>query len=188
MPSLRSLARFAAYTIAVLLAAVWLSAGIASLDQPLFDLGRPRIGDAILAFARKFALSPAATLRLACMLAGLKLLLGAYFLLAIVVATCERVRRRACGDEMLELGLFVSALASIVAVSPLIGERLRVGIALGELLLCVMASGLIAFAHSPVKQRQRPGFVRQGLSWGATRIAAAYVKARLIAVTPQQGV
>jgi hypothetical protein len=184
MPSLRSLARFAAYAMVVLLAAVWLSAGVASLDQPLFDLGRPRIGDAILAFARRFALSPDATLRLACMLAGLKLLLGAYFLLAIVVAACDRVRRRTCGDEVLELGLFVSALASIVAVSPRIADRMALGIALGELLLCVMASGLIAFAHSPVTRRQRSGF-RHTAGWAAMRISAALATAT--AATPRQG-
>jgi hypothetical protein len=187
MPSLRSLARFAAYAIAVLLAAVWLSAGIASLDQPLFDLGRPRIGDAIIAFARKLALSPAGTLRLASMLAGFKLLLGIYFLLAIAVAMSERIRLRSGGDEILELGLFVSALASIVAVSPLIGERLWLGVALGELLLCVMASGLIAFAHSPSRRRHGASFARRLAAWAATTISAGYARARAVAVPPQPG-
>jgi hypothetical protein len=152
MSTLRVLARFTAYTIALLLALVWISGGIASLERPLYDLGRAHIGDSIIALARSLSLSPAGILRFACMLAGLKLLLGAYFLLAIVMAAYERIRWRISGDEMLEVGLFMSALASIVAVSPLLHDRLALGAAIGELLLCVLASGLVAFARTPVRK------------------------------------
>jgi hypothetical protein len=182
---LRSLARLIAYVIAFLLAAVWLSGGIASFDQPLLDLGRARIGDAILAFARNFSLSPAGTLRLASMLAGLKLLIGFYFLLAIVVAGYERMRRRGAGDEILELGLFMSALATIVAVSPVIDNQLALGIAIGELLLCVLASGLIGFARSPVRE-PRPSLVLRLAGWVAARIVNAWSRARPAVAMAQQ--
>jgi hypothetical protein len=165
MSTLRALARFTAYLIALLLAAVWISAAIVSLEQPLYDLGRAHVGDAIIRFARSVALSPESTLRLAGMLAGLKLLIGTYFLLAIAVAAHERVRWRTRSDEMLELGLFVSALASIVAVSPLIADAKALGTAIGELLLCVIASGLVAFARAPRKPRPIGRALAVKLDW-----------------------
>jgi hypothetical protein len=144
---LRRLALSAAYGIVLLLAAVWISSALASLQQPLFDLGRARIGDAIIAFAGALSLSPECTLKLAHMLVGVKLLLGAYLLASLIGAVYERVRWGASGDEMLDLGLFLSAIATIVAASPVLtdGEALRA--AVGELLLCGMASGLSAFAR-----------------------------------------
>ena len=45
---LRYLARCGAYAITMLLAAVWTVGGLESLTRPLFDLGKPRIGDAII--------------------------------------------------------------------------------------------------------------------------------------------
>jgi hypothetical protein len=144
---LRRLAFSLAYAFALLLAAVWISSALLSLQQPLFDLGRPRIGDAIIGFAGALALSPENTLKLAHMLAGVKLLLGAYLLAAVVSAICERVRWGESGDEMLDLGLFVSAIATIVAASPALADAQVLCAALGELLLCAMASGLSAFGR-----------------------------------------
>jgi hypothetical protein len=174
MSTLRSLARFTAYTITFLLAAVWLSSGIASAERPLFDIGRPHVGDAIIVLAGTLDLSADATLRFAGMLAGLKILLGAYFLVTIIVAICERLRWRTSGDEMLEVGLFMSAIASIVAVSPLLHDRLVLSAAIGELLLCALASGLVAFARTPVRR------IASRREWLASRPAAyAPVSARI---------
>ena len=147
MHQLRRLALSAAYGIVLLLAAVWISSALASLQQPLFDLGRARIGDAIIAFAGALTLSPECTLKLAHMLAGVKLLLGAYLLASLVAAVYERVRWGASGDEMLDLVLFLSAIASIVAASPLLPDAEALRAAVGELLLCAMASGLAAFGR-----------------------------------------
>jgi cytochrome bd-type quinol oxidase subunit 1 len=144
---LRRLALSAAYGIVLLLAAVWISSALASLQQPLFDLGRARIGDAIIAFAGALALSPESTLKLAHMLVGVKLLLGAYLVASLVGAVYERLRWGASGDEMLDLGLFLSAIASIVAASPVLADAGALRAAVGELLLCAMASGLAAFGR-----------------------------------------
>ena len=145
---LRRAALAAAYAIVVLLATVWLSAALASLHHPLFDLGKARIGDAIIAFAELLGLPPDMTLPLAQLLAGLKLLLGLYLLAASILAISARLRSRTSGDEMLDLGLFVAALASIVAAgpAPIDGEALR--ILVGELMLCAIASGLIHFTRA----------------------------------------
>ena len=139
---LRHMALTAAYAIAVLLATVWVSAGLASLHRPLFDLGNARIGDAIIGFADLLALPPEMMVQLAHLLAGLKLLLGLYLLAALILAIAARVRCRTSGDEIFDLGLFASAVASIVAAgpAPIEGEALRV--AVGELMLCALASGL----------------------------------------------
>src|SRR5262249_3163685 len=115
---LRGLARFTAYAIALLMSAVWLTSALASLKQPLFDVGRAHVGDAIIAFADMLALPPDGVLRLAHMLAGLKLLLGAYLLTAIVVAAYERVRWRTSGDQMLGLALYLPPLPPILPARP----------------------------------------------------------------------
>ena len=139
---LRRMALNAAYAIAVLLATVWVSAALAALHRSPFDLGKARIGNAILAFADLLALPPEMTLRLAHLLAALELSLGLYLLAALILAVTARLRRRTRGDEMLDLALFASAVASIVAAgpAPVEGEALRVVV--GELMLCAIASGL----------------------------------------------
>ena len=73
----------------------------------------------------------------------------------------------------------MSALASIVAVSPLVDNQLALGVAIGELLLCVLASGLIGFARSPVREREsRPLLVVRLAGWLAARIVEAWPKTR----------
>jgi hypothetical protein len=143
---LRRPARITAYAIAVLLSAVWTASALASLRQPLFDLAKPRVGDAIIAFAGVLAVPPENILKLAHLLVGLKLLLGAYLLAAVISAVYERLRYGASGDEMLDLGLFLSAVASIIAASPVFeGEALQRLI--GELMLCAIASGLASYGR-----------------------------------------
>jgi hypothetical protein len=144
---LRPLARTTAYGIALLLSAVWVTSATGSFVQPLFDLGKARIGDAIIAFGGLLHLPPQAIFELAHMLVGLKLLLGTYLLIVVIFAAYERLRWRRSGDDMLDVGLFLSAIASIIASGPLViaGEGVRVFI--GELMLCVIASGLATFAR-----------------------------------------
>jgi len=64
-----------------------------------------------------------------------------------------------------DLALFVSAIASIVAVVPALEGSEPLKRALGELMLCVLASGLIAYANgSP-----RPAKPSRSTSWQALR-------------------
>jgi hypothetical protein len=146
---LRAAARATAYGIAVLLSVMWVTSAATSFLHPLFDLGRARIGDAIIAFNGFLHLPPQAIFELAHMLVGLKLLLGTYLLIAVLFAAYERLRRRTSGDDMLDIGLFLSAIASIIASGPLViaGEGLLEFV--GELMLCIIASGLTAVARVP---------------------------------------
>jgi hypothetical protein len=148
----RRAARPTAYVIALLLSAVWLSSASASARQPLFDLGKAGIDDAIIAFAGLVALSP---LKLAQLLVGLKLLLGSYLLTAVIVAVHDSLRWGSDGDEMLDLGLFVSAIASIVAAAPVLMQGEALCGAIGELMLCAIASGLLLLARGPLVSDDR---------------------------------
>jgi hypothetical protein len=152
MSHLRRLARIAAYAIILLLAAVWISSAFASLQQPLRDLAKPQIGDAIVGFASFLTLSPAGTMRLANMLVGLKLLTGTYLLVGLAFTIYEQARWEGEGDEMIEVALFLSAIATIVAAAPVLTTTLGLQAAIGELMLCALASGLVMFGRA--KQRQ----------------------------------
>jgi hypothetical protein len=146
---LRAVARTTAYGIAVLLSVMWATSAATSYLQPLFDLGRARIGDAIIAAVRFLHLPPQAIFELAHMLIVLRLLLGTYLLIAVLLAAYERLRWRRSADAMLDTGLFLSAIASIIASGPLViaGEGLLEFV--GELMLCVIASGLTGLARVP---------------------------------------
>jgi len=147
MRALRVLARIVSCAMVLLLAAVWLSSALAAMTRPLLDIGRPRIGDAILAFASHFSLSPDITWRLAQALVGARLFIGIWLLLPLVYAAYERLRWGKISDGMLDSALFLSAIASMIAVLPVVLDpEPRLG-ALGELMLCVMASGLATFAR-----------------------------------------
>jgi hypothetical protein len=144
---LRPVARTTAYGIALLLSAVWVTSATASFVQPLYDLGKARIGDAIIAFGHFLHLPPQGIFELAHMLVALKLLLGTYLLIVVIFAAYERLRWRRSGDAMLDVGLFLSAIASIIASGPLVVEGEGVRPFVGELMLCVIASGLADFAR-----------------------------------------
>jgi hypothetical protein len=147
MYHLRRLARVAAYAIVLLLAAVWITSALASLQQPLLDLAKPQVGDAIIAFASFLALSSDGTMRLAHMLVGLKLLTGAYLVVGLAFAIYERMRWEGQGDETVEVALFLSAIATIVAAAPVMTSTLGLQTVIGELLLCALASGLVLFGR-----------------------------------------
>ena len=143
MSGLRTTARIGAYLIALLLAAVWALDAADSLQRPLYDIGRANVGEIILSLAGTFSLSAAATITLAHTLAGLKLMVGALLLAAVVMAVNDKVRLGKCDDAMLDVALFVSAMASVAASVPGLaigGEALRQVI--GELMLCIIASAL----------------------------------------------
>ena len=141
MSVMRRAARLSAYLIATLLALVWSAEAAVSLANPLYDLGRPLIGDAIIRFASLLQLSPHGTLVFAHLLAGLKLFVGVYLFMVVCTAMIAVVRGRASDDALLDVGLLLSALASVVAASPTLtmgGEPLQRLI--GELMLAAIAS------------------------------------------------
>ena len=148
MLGLQRAARIAAHLIVLLLAAVWATSAALALSSPLFDLARPLVGDAIIAVGGALELSPDGTLMLAQALAGFRLALGLFLLLAVIGAACDRLRYGASDDAMLDVALFLSSSASGIAAlvfigvggPPLIG-------ALGELILAALAGALASFGH-----------------------------------------
>jgi hypothetical protein len=158
------LARTGAYLITFLLAAVWTVGALDSLLHPLYDLGRRNVGDAIIKFTGALGLSPHVTFEFAHLLAGLKLMVGALLLTALVGAVYEKVRWGTSDDAILDVALFTAGVASVLAALPGLthgGEPLQQVI--GELMLCLIASRLAIYGRGYLVQndlpdRKRPTF------------------------------
>jgi predicted small secreted protein len=148
MLGLRRAARIAAHLIVLLLAAVWATSAGLALASPLFDLARPRVGDAIIAVARILELPPDGTLVFAQALTAFRLALGLYLLVAVVLAACNRIRWGASDDAALDVALFLSSSASAIAalVFVTVGGTPLIE-ALGELILAALAGALASFGH-----------------------------------------
>lgn len=184
MLGLRRAARIAAHVIVLLLAAVWATSADLAFASPLFDLARPRVGDAIIALGRVLELSPGGTLMLAQACAAFRLALGAFLLLTVIRAACDRIRFGASDDAMLDVALLLSSCASAVAAFVFIkvGGKPLVE-ALGELILAALAGALASFGHgapwpratlgpSPAERLARvvqPAFAFANRSWSSRR-------------------
>lgn len=158
---MRYLARCSAYFIALLLAAVWTVGALDTFTHPLFDLGRRHVGDVLIFAAGVFALPPEAILPAAHLLAGLKFMVGAFLLAALIGAVIEKVRFGSCDDAMLDVALFTAAVASVAGALPGLihgGELLLASI--GELMLCLIASWLAIHGRGYLIAQERPRFVR----------------------------
>jgi hypothetical protein len=158
---LRVSARIGAYLIALMLAAVWMFAALDSLHRPLFDIGRPVVGDSIIALTSALSFAPQAALVFAMLLVCLKLMIGAFLLATCACAIYEKVRWDACDDAMLDVALMIAALASVVSAVPGLthgGEMLNEVI--GELMLCLIASGLAIFGRGYLAKTELPPAVR----------------------------
>ncbi len=156
-------ARVSSYLVALLLALVWAAAAAVSLTHPLFDIGQPHSGDTILAFGRLLSLSPAAIVTVAHMLAGLKLFVGIYLLVTVIVAARDWVVGGTSDDAMLDVGLLMSALGSMIAALPVAGlggEPLQ-GV-IGELMLAAIASALAVYGRGFVAAPEQPRPTRYG--------------------------
>jgi hypothetical protein len=147
--ALRALGCTLAYLAALLLSAVWISGALAALASPLLDLGKPHVGTAIIVFARYLSLSPEGIFMLAHTLVGIKLALGTFLLMAVSAGIYGRLRG-AAGDAALDVALFLSAIASVVAAIPVLTETIGLHQIVGELMLCVIASTLIGAAQAPL--------------------------------------
>lgn len=142
------LARIGAYLIALLLAAVWAVSALDSLCRPLLDIGRPAVGDVIISVVTALSLAPQSALVFALLLVCLKLMVGAFLLATFMCAVYERLRWGSCDDAMLDVALLIAALASTASALPGLthgGEMLQEII--GELMLCLIASGLAIYGR-----------------------------------------
>jgi len=149
MSALRYLARLGAYLITLLLALVWSVGALETFTRPLLDLGRPHVGDVLIAVAAAIALPPDFIFMFAQLLAGLKFMVGAFLFVALVAAKRD--------DAILDVALFVAALASIGAALPGLihgGDLLLAPI--GELMLCLIASALAIFGRGYLLRDERP--------------------------------
>ena len=160
------LARTGAYLITFLLAAVWTVGALDTLLHPLYDLGRRNVGDVIIKFTGALGLSPHVTFEFAHLLAGLKLMVGALLLTALVGAIYEKVRWGTSDDAILDVALFTAGVASVLAALPGLthgGEPLQQVI--GELMLCLIASRLAIYGRGYLVQNDLPDPKRPALSY-----------------------
>jgi len=160
---LHYLARSGAYLITLLLTAVWTVAALDSLTRPLLDIGRPAVGDVIISIASALSLGPQSTLMFALLIVGLKLLVGAFLLATLACAAYEKLRWGSSDDAMLDVALFIAAIASIASALPGLthgGEMLNEVI--GELMLCLIASGLAIYGRGYLVRAELPRLTRPG--------------------------
>jgi hypothetical protein len=154
-------ARIGAYLIALLLATIWAASALDSLGRPLFDIGRPAVGDVIISIVNALSLAPQSALVFALLLVCLKLMVGALLLATVMCAVYERLRWASCDDAMLDVALLISALASAASALPGLthgGEMLQEII--GELMLCLIASGLAIYGRGYLVKDELPAPVR----------------------------
>ena len=152
-------ARIGAYLITLLLAAVWTVAALETLTRPLLDIGRPAVGDVIISIVSALSLGPQSALLFALLLVVLKLLVGAFLLATLICAGYEKLRWGFSDDAMLDVALLIAAMASAASALPGLthgGELLNEVI--GELMLCLIASGLAIYGRGYLV---RPDLPRQ---------------------------
>ena len=151
MRRFRAAAWFAAYLVVVLLALIWAADGLVALKAPLLDIGRANVGDGIIHIATELGLSSAGVMNMALALAGMKLMIAAFLLLTVAVAAYEWRRFGASDNAMLDVGIFLSAIASAIAALPVAAQGgILLQAALGEMLLCVITSGLAWYGRGRV--------------------------------------
>jgi len=145
--SLRRGARVAAYLIALLLAAVWITTALDTVMQPLFDVGRAQVGDILIKLAGT-VMSAERILPFAHLLAELKFIVGGLLLMAVIGALIEKLRYGSHDDALFDVALFVAAVASAAGALPglVYGGVLLQG-AVGELILCTAASALAIYGR-----------------------------------------
>src|SRR6478736_5909206 len=158
---MRYSARIGAYLIALLLSAVWSVSALDSLGRPLFDIGRPAVGNVIIYIVNALSLAPQSALLFALLLVCLKLMVGALLLATFLCAIYERLRWGWCDDAMLDVALLISALASAASALPGLthgGEMLTEIV--GELMLCLIASGLAIYGRGYLAKEELPRATR----------------------------
>jgi hypothetical protein len=159
-------ARTTAYLITFLLAAVWIVGALDSLLHRLYDLGRHHVGDVIIRLTSALGLSPHVTFQFAHLLAGLKLMVGALLLTAVVGAIYEKLRWGTSDDALLDVALFTAGGASVCAALPgLIYGGVPLQEVIGELMLCVIASRLAIYGRGYLVRSDLPDPVPPALGY-----------------------
>lgn len=145
---IRGAARALAYFGVVLLGLVWVTSGLVSMQSPLYDIAGLHVGDAILKVAGLLGLGPAGAILLAKALTALKLAIGTVLLSVPVFAVYESLRRGR-DDEMMNIGLMLSALGTVIAGIPILvyGGGIALQAVIGELLICVIVAELAAYSR-----------------------------------------
>ena len=167
---LRFLSRLSAYLIGLLLAAVWTVGALDTLLRPLFDVGRAQVGDIIIAVAGMVALPSQHVLQFAHLLTGLKFMVGALLLVALLGAVIEKLRFGSCDDALFDVALFVAAVASVIGALPgLVHGGVLLQGAVGELILCVAASGFAIYGRGYLIGEELPRPVRPPLGYATAR-------------------
>jgi hypothetical protein len=141
-------ARALAYFGVILLGLVWVTSGLVSMQSPFYDIASVHAGDAILKVAGLLGLGPAGAILLAKALTALKLAIGTVLLSVPVFAVYESLRRGR-DDEMMNIGLMLSAVGTVVAGVPVLlyGGGIALQAVIGELLICVIVGELAAYSR-----------------------------------------
>lgn len=165
---LRRSARCGAYLITLLLAAVWTVGATESLLRPLYDLGRPLVGDTLIILAARLGLASESIMVGALLLVGLKFMVGALLLAALFAAAYEKILLGSTDDAMLDVALFTAAIATTAGALPGVihGGDLLVA-AIGELMLCIIASALAIYGRGFVARPELPAPVRPAFGYNA---------------------
>jgi hypothetical protein len=148
MMVIRGSARALAYFGVVLLGLVWVTSGLASMQSPFYDIASVHVGDAILKIAGLIGLGPVGAILLAKALTASKLAIGTVLLSVPVFAIYESLRRGR-DDDMMNIGLMLSAVGTIIAGLPILihGGGIALQAVIGELLICVIVGELAAFSR-----------------------------------------
>ncbi len=145
---IRGSARALAYSGVILLGLVWITSGLVSMQSPFYDITSAHVGDAILRVAGLLGLGPAGAILLAKALTALKLAIGTVLLSVPVFAVYESLRRGR-DDDMMNIGLMLSAVGTVIAGIPVLihGGGIALQAVIGELLICVIVGELAAYSR-----------------------------------------
>jgi hypothetical protein len=104
----------------------------------------------------------------ALMLVGLKFMVGALLLASLFAAAHQKYTFGTADDAMLDVALFVAAIATVASALPGVihGGELLLAV-IGELMLCVIASALAIYGRGyvvppelPLPSRSEPVIIR----------------------------
>jgi hypothetical protein len=145
---IRGSARALAYFGVILLGLVWITSGLVSMQSSFYDIAGMHVGDAILRVAGLLGLGPAGAILLAKALTATKLAIGTALLSVPVCAVYESLRRGR-DDDMMNIGLMLSAVGTVIAGIPVLihGGGIALQAVIGELLICVIVAELAAYSR-----------------------------------------
>jgi hypothetical protein len=158
--------RAAAFGTALLLGVSWTMRALYSMDLWLFDLGTSGTGEVIMTVASLFDLAPAATLKFAYALTGVKLLIGIYLFAGVIFGLYELAVRGETDDTLLDAMLILAAIAAATAaMGAILGDGSWLHVYLGELFLCLAASVFAALSRARQPHIEADAEPSQDATW-----------------------